>query len=43
MFNIQFKTTKQVVWTGTWDQYLIDFNGGLDEDNRETFEIVPAK
>ena len=43
MFNIQFKTTKQVVWTGTWNQYLIDFQGGLDEDNLETFEIVPAK
>ena len=43
MFNIRFKTTKQVVWSGTWDQYLIDFQGGLDEDNRETFEIVPAK
>ena len=43
MFNIQFKTTKQIVWTGTWDQYLIDFQGGLDKDNLETFEIVPAK
>ena len=43
MFNIQFKDSKEIVWTGTWDQYLIDFQGGLDEDNRETFEIVPAK
>jgi len=43
MFNIQFKDTKAIVWTGTWEQYLIDFNGGLDEDNSKTFEIVPAK
>jgi hypothetical protein len=43
MFNIRFKITKQIVWTGTWEQYLIDFCGGLDEDNRETFEIVPAE
>ena len=43
MFNIRFKTTKQIVWTGTWEQYLVDFCGGLDEDNRETFEIVPAE
>jgi hypothetical protein len=43
MFNIQFKDTKAIVWSGTWEQYLIDFNGGLDEDNSKTFEIVPAK
>jgi hypothetical protein len=43
MFNIQFKDTKAIVWSGTWDQYLIDFCGGLDEDNSKTFEIVPAK
>ncbi len=42
MFNIRFIATKVVVWTGTWQEYLTAYNGGLDEDNQKTFEIVPA-
>jgi len=42
-YNIQFKDTKAIVWSGTWEDYLIDFDGGMDKDNSKTFEIVPAK
>lgn len=38
--SIRFIETKAVVWQGTYADYVRDFNGGLDEDNRKTFELV---
>ena len=43
MYNIRFIDTGIVVWAGTWAEYVRSFNGGLDEDNQKTFEIVPVR
>lgn len=38
--TVRFIDTKVVVWEGTYGEYVEAFNGGLDEDNQKSFEVI---
>lgn len=38
--TIRFIDTKQIVWEGTYADYVQCFNGGLDEDNQKSYEVI---
>ena len=40
---VRFIDTKEIVWTGAAIDFIREFNGGLDADNKKVFEIIVEK
>ena len=40
MLEIVSKIDGSIVWSGTHKEYIEQFNGGLDEDNKKNYIVV---